>query len=60
VMLVIMLIVVFPIGCVVLYALAVKFGPKSMFGKGEDNGEAKGGTESGGDANPTAKGPAAP
>ncbi len=60
VMLVIMLIVVFPIGCVVLYALAVKFGPKSMFGKGEDNGEAKDGTESGGDANPTAKGPAAP
>ena len=57
--LVIMLIVVFPIGCVILYALAVRFGPKSLFGKGDDkNADAHDGTEHGGDTNPTAKGPA--
>lgn len=59
--LVIMLIVVLPIGCVILYALAVKFGPKSMFGKAADkSAEVHGGTDVGGDAVPAAKGPAAP
>jgi hypothetical protein len=59
VMLVIMLIVVFPIGSIILFALAVKFGPKGLFGKSDEK-EGDEGDEHGGDVNPAAKGPAAP
>lgn len=55
--LVIMLIVVFPLGSILLFALLVRFGPKSIFGGGKAE-EAEG--EEGGDANPAAKPPAAP
>lgn len=61
VMLVIMLIVVFPIGSVILYALAAKFGPKSLFGKADDtHADAHDSTDHGKDANPIKKAPAAP
>ena len=55
--LVIMLIVVFPLGSILLFALLARFGPKAIFGGGKSE---EGGGDDGGAANPAAKPPAAP